>query len=425
MNNIQNYIHKIKHFKKTIFDPRTYENFIAITKSIIALRSWKQADLALFAKKTLRQVQYFFNGAKWNFWDLNIMRLKMIRQQFNFKDQETDFAILDGSAIAKNKDSFFKGLVDKVYSNKDKKIVNGFYLFGASIMTPKGQKYILDFKLFFKKNYLSETEAWVKFTSKVVKKTKAFLFILDSGFRGKYFCKYLFEICRRHFLIRIDKNQLILVKNDFLLKNGKKRGRKAKYPNYDKFKINNLLTEKTAIHVNHGRMWIFKDVFIKSWFDSFKHPVQVVVFWKDGFKKPMVLASSVSPEDFNNEDYFRFVEVYYKRWSIEILFKEVKSWFCFENFQLISFVSIMKFLHLVVFCHTLLTLFLDEINQNCKLKYFILDFLKRTRNIKKKLTVIGLKLFFESINITNNFGSQDVSSCLKQREKERFRLELL
>lgn len=53
--------HKIKHFKE-MFDPRTYKNFLAIVKGILALRDWKQADIALYGEKTLRQVEFFLMG---------------------------------------------------------------------------------------------------------------------------------------------------------------------------------------------------------------------------------------------------------------------------------------------------------------------------------------------------------------------------
>ena len=65
------------------------------------------------------------------------------------KLRKSDFAALDGSTMKKDSDANFGNLVGYVYSNKDKKTVNGFHLYGASIQTKTGRKYILDFVLFF------------------------------------------------------------------------------------------------------------------------------------------------------------------------------------------------------------------------------------------------------------------------------------
>lgn len=139
--------------------------------------------------------------------------------------------------------------------------------------------------------------------------------------------------------------------------------------------------------------------------------------------KPMVLTTSINADNLSTKECFKFVQMYYQRWSIEMLFKEVKSWFCFEDFQLISFVSIMKFLHMIVFCHTLLTLFLDYIDHNWELKLMITQYLKRTRNIKtNKLTIIGLKLYCESMKNSENHEfyrlSQNNYFRLKNKQKE-------
>ena len=165
-------------------------------------------------------------------------------------------------------------------------------------------------------------------------------------------------------------------------------------------------------------MWVFKNVLIKSWLSEFTQPVQIIVFLQKGRKTPMVLATSVDIEMFSDVEYYEFVEMYYKRWSIEMLFKEVKSWFCFGKFRLIAEESIVKYMHIIVFCHTLLSIFLETINNTPELSLRIVTFLKNTRNIKKKLTVIGLKLFCESMVIKTSVMSFKLLYLNKHQESK-------
>lgn len=58
--------------------------------------------------------------------------------------------IFDGSVFTKNMKASFSGLTNMFWSNRDKKVVNGFELFGASILTTSGVKYILNIMLYFK-----------------------------------------------------------------------------------------------------------------------------------------------------------------------------------------------------------------------------------------------------------------------------------
>ncbi len=417
--NLQISHHKIKHFK-SMFDSRTYSNFQVVVKGILALRDWKEADLALFGEKTLRQIQFFFNGAKWSCSTLNEYRLRFLRNKPNFADRKSDFAVLDGSAIEKNKDSCFSGLAEAIYSNKLKQIVNGFYLLGASVITNNGTKYILDFNLFFSERWESSTKAWKAFAQKIVTKSNAWIIIVDSGFKGKHFCSYIYKVLHRQFLIRLDCNHTLLInkKNYYLPKGKKRKGRKRKHPNHYGRTITKLLKDTEAIELNKGKMWVFKNVLIKSWLSEFTQPVQIIVFLQKGRKTPMVLATSVDIEMFSDVEYYEFVEMYYKRWSIEMLFKEVKSWFCFGKFRLIAEESIVKYMHIIVFCHTLLSIFLETINNTPELRLRIVTFLKNTRNIKKKLTVIGLKLFCESMVIKTSVMSFKLLYLNKHQESK-------
>ncbi|MDQ7023883.1 MAG: hypothetical protein Q9M97_10470 [Candidatus Gracilibacteria bacterium] len=280
---------KIKHFIN-IFDKRSYETFKIVVNGILCLKDWKQGDLANLGEVTLGKIQYFFDKSKWNYQKLNSLRIQWIRNKIGgARDKISDILIFDGTVFAKNKASKFCGLTDYFFSNKDKKVVRGIELFGASIITDNGLKYILGIEIFtkIKDKFLLKNEgaseinsAWRKFMIKTIKKTKSWLVVLDSGFKGAEMCKNIFENCKKHFLVRISATQV------FFDEKG------------EKFKISELLKKKNAIYFENGKMWVFKGVFLQSWNKKgFKKRINIIVFYKNGLKNPSVLATSAEISD--------------------------------------------------------------------------------------------------------------------------------
>lgn len=409
---------QIKHLKG-FFDARTYGTFQTIISGVLKLREWKQADLALLGGKTLRQIQYFFNGAKWCAKGLNGFRLRFLRNKPDFRNRKSDFVVGDGSVLEVSKDSSFSGLAGPVYSNLRKDTVNGIKLFGASVHTKAGMKYVFDFLLFIKSRWKSEFEAWMNFLEKVEAKTKAWLFVFDRGFRNKYLADHVFHKLKRMFLMRLSASQMVLVHDQ---KKGKKRRRKEpryRVPGTTAHCIKSFLTDETAIPIEKAGLWIIPHVIIKSWCDVFREEVSILVYWKDGFRNPLVLC--ISQAEVEKHEAFSFVETYFRRWGIEQLFYELKSWLSFEKFKVISEEALIKYLHIIIFVHSLLTAKKQEIEHIPKLAEAILLFLKQTRNITK-FTLIGLKLFFEALSFLTSPTSR---KALHLQLKTLFAYEIL
>ena len=173
-------------------------------------------------------------------------------------------------------------------------------------------------------------------------------------------------------------------------------------------------------------MWVFKEVFLKSWVKKWnKIPVNIIIYQANWARNPMVLASSASLEDIyenmirkpwesswknkileskniswlsilweENSIYSCFIILYKKRWSIEECFKELKSYLCFEDFKVISYKSIMKYFHIVLVVHTLLTIMTYSLYLDKKSFDFVYEYLKEKRNIKN-VTIVWVKLFIE------------------------------
>ena len=436
---------KIKHFSE-IFDKRTYGVFKSVISSIVCLWNWKQADLANFSGKTLGQIQYFFRDALWDCRLLNTLRVQWIRNKiWRAADKKSDIACFDATIAPKNKAAAFSGLTNWFYSNRDKRVVNGFEILGSSIITQSWLKYILDVAVFFKKKKLGSkdkripslpNEAWRKFITKALSQTKAWLVVLDSWFKWPDMCKWIRGIMKRHFLVRIGKDQICHDQKNAA------------------FKISKLLKHEAATCFPNGKLWIFQSVQLKSRLDKgVDIPVNIIVFHKNGFRSPMVLASSASLEDiyenmirktwdpswkermenvgntWNTENItvtplfdekkacYAFVFLYGKRWSIETCFKELKSYLRLENFQVQSYRAIMKYLHIVILAHTLLYIMLATIHSNEKSFAVIYGYLKEKRNIKrckyedKKITFMWLKLFIEMVIV--KWGLNSITKSYK------------
>lgn len=391
MKKFSNFAHNVKSFSE-IFTRPSYKIFKEIVEAMVRETEYSQSHLGVCSGKTLGQIQYFFAKAKWSFTKLNEYRLRFMRNKPNFRDRKSDYAVLDGTVTTKNKDSEFKGLVSAVYSNRDKRVVNGIKLFGGSVLTQDGVKYIVDFLLYIKTIWLSENQAWKAFAKKVATKTSAYLFLLDSGFKSPHIIKYIFHDLKRHFLLRIGKNQKCLVPSKETQKSSKKP---RKFPDRISKKIASLCTENTAIQVQDGKLWFFSNVILSSWQQVFPQAVSVVVYHKNGFLSPIVLVTSLEiPEVQQALD---LVQMYFKRWSIEQLFKEIKSWFSFEKFRVTSLRALGKFLHLVVFIHSLVSTLFFEIQKHKELLEIIRFVIRKSRNILE-LTVVSLKLFFQSLH---------------------------
>jgi len=403
MKKVFNFRQQIKHFR-SLFDGRTYKTFQSVINGMALLRQWSQSDLAALGDKTIRQIQYFFSTAKWSVEQLNAFRLRFVQNKKDFHDRKSDFAALDGSTTRKDKDAHFGNLVSPVWSGRDHQVVNGLKFFGASIQTKTGRKYILDFSLYVSSLWKSEREAWKVFMTTVAKKSKAWLFVLDSGFRGQYIAKHIFTTLKRTFLIRILPSQYVWVKRKRPRKGLRKFKENPQYscPDRRLRSIKSFLREKEAVQVEKGKIWIIPHVVIHAWRGVFREEVTIIVYHKDGFRKPLVLC--LSQAEVTQDEAFSFVQTYFKRWSIEQLFKEIKSWFQFEKFKITSLEGIQKYLHLVILVHTLFTSKTAEIEHIPRLKHIIQIILKAKRNIIE-FTLIGLKLLANMVSFPTSLKS--------------------
>ena len=394
MKNLAHFAHFLKSFSG-LFSKPTYSTFKNIVEAMVKQSDYTQANLSSCSGKTLRQVQYFFSKSVWCHKKLNRARLNWLRNRNEFRNRMTDDVILDGSVVKKDKDAKFKGLASFMYSNLAKDVVNGLMIFGVSIRTKEKYRYLLDIKIFLKGEWRSEWQAWMSFANHIASVTKGKLWILDRGFRNQYFLAYILKL-KKIFLIRVSLslNVLIPEKN---CKSGKLKGKPCKQKQFPERRIistKKWIKSREAVKYEKGKLWIIPHAIISAWKAEIKRECTVIVFYRNGFRHPLVLVYSQAEVD--AEKALELVGKYIGRWSIETLFKESKSWFCFGDFRITSRDAIYRFLYMTIFTHSLLTILIILIHKIPHLLHLITLMLKKSRNILDCM-IIGLKLFYESV----------------------------
>ena len=126
--------------------------------------------------------------------------------------------------------------------------MNGYELFGAGIVTQEGHYHPLHAMIFVEIWYKSLYNGWISFLKRCLKKTKAWLVIIDRGFKNQYFLQAILQ-AGRQFLIRIDEDMLVLIEDIVQIKKDemRKKGRKKKFPGRVSVKINKQILKQKGV----------------------------------------------------------------------------------------------------------------------------------------------------------------------------------
>lgn len=226
------------------------------------------------------------------------------------------------------------------------------------------------------------------------------LIIIDRGFQNKYFLKTILNH-KRNFLIRIGADMMLLMDDIFQLQkdNQKKKGRKKKFPGKITAKISKQIKKTKGIirkETQKGTLWIIPNIIIKAWSDQIKTEGSVIVFHQNGFKNPIVLYSSESDVDIQKG--LELINYYFKRWKIELIFKEEKQLFNLEGFKVTTIKALYRYIHLVMLAYTILFIKKIMLQFNDMLRKFIEFYLRKKRNIKR-ISLHSLKIFYEKCKL--------------------------
>lgn len=236
-------------------------------------------------------------------------------------DKENAVVLFDDSDINKEYSKKLEDL-DKVIdaSSKDKRIVNGYHVCEATVLT-KNEKHPISI---YSKIYSCKSDKFISksmYTLESIKEAenligKNFIGIFDRGYDGNKIFKYMSNNNHK-FVIRLDDERMLLFK-------GKKRGVKE-VSNSRKGKI----TYKALFSENEEYELMLS--YTKATLPANKKEYTLVIVYGLSEEKPMKLLTNIEIKE--KEDVIKIVRLYLSRWRIEEHFRGKKQEYDFENMR--------------------------------------------------------------------------------------------
>lgn len=357
-----------------VFNQPLYCTFKALVLYFVEQRGQTLTGASLKASKSVSALSYFFNEGKWSAEDLLVKTRGAFNHRPQTRPRRTDLLCLDGSSLIKDGKSF--ELQTTVWDNADKRTGKGYEFCAAAIVTTNGMKYLWDYLLYTKKEADSEGkfQIWIRLIKKLVKSTKAWLFILDAGFRNKYFLSEILKT-KRDFLIRLTPTMKLLLNTGKEIHLSKvRRGRPRVY------------------QVGQEKIRVWEEVgVVKAWRGEIEQTLRIVLIQRDGFRNPLILCTS----DLKSER----IEVYrnyQRRWRIEELFLENKGYFNLEGFRVRKLTAIHRYLCCIITVHNILSIKLQSLQRLPSVLKQLEQILKKYRKIPK-LLLGSLKKLYEML----------------------------
>lgn len=358
------------------FSKPLFKTFAAFLESLIAASDSTLGTVGMLAGKSLSSIAYFLNEGAWNQRALNTVRKDILANHPEAKPHADDIACLDGSAIVKRGNHF--EVLAKVHDGRDGLIKNGYSFFGFSIVNSERKiRYLLDF-LFVSTvsdNFRSIWKSWMRLVGRNLSRIKARLFVLDAGFRNRYFLRFL-RNSGKHFVVRMLATMVLWI--------GKERMSLEEIQ---------MRIESVRVHIqNVGTVtfWCERGV-VNAWKKEIPEETTILVIKRSGFRNPLILAASQALID--TAAMVRCYVAYLKRWSLECIFRELKQGLGLEKFQVRSQKAIVRYLTLVVIAHTVLFLKLLALQHTPEIQPLLVAILTKLRKLTD-FWIFGLKKLY-------------------------------
>ena len=236
-------------------------------------------------------------------------------------DKENAVVLFDDSDINKEYSKKLEDL-DKVIdaSSKDKRIVNGYHVCEATVLT-KNEKQPISI---YSKIYSCKSDKFISksmYTLESIKEAekligKNFIGIFDRGYDDNKIFKYMSNNNHK-FVIRLDDERTLLFK-------GKKRSVKE-VSNSRKGKI----SYKALFSENEEYELMLS--YTKATLPANKKEYTLVIVYGLSEEKPMKLLTNIEIKE--KEDVIKIVRLYLSRWRIEEHFRGKKQEYDFENMR--------------------------------------------------------------------------------------------
>jgi len=292
--------------------------------------------------------------------------LKEVR---NNVDIENAVVLFDDSDMNKEYSKKLEDL-DRVIdaSSKDKRIVNGYHVCEATILTRNRQQPISIYSQIyscksdsFKSKNMYTLES-IKTAEKVL--NRSFIGVFDRGYDDNKIINYMSK--NNNFVIRMKD------KRTFLFKGKRKNCYEEAIKRKGKIKMELWFEdEKEELSVSHTRVTL----------PSNKKDYELVFVYGLSEDRPLILLTNLNIH--TKEDVIKVVRLYFSRWRIEEYFRAKKQEYDFENMRVRSLKSMNNL-------NTILTIYLGYIgilSEKMDSKLMTIKIIESSKSLRRKIIV--------------------------------------
>ena len=286
-------------------------------------------------------------------------------------DEDNAVVLFDDSDINKEYSKKLEDL-DKIIdaSSRDKKIVNGYHVCEATVLT-KNQKQPISI---YSKIYSCQSDNFISKNSYTIESIKAaenlignnFTGIFDRGYDDNKIFKYM-SAKNHKFVIRLDDERTLLFK-------GKKRSvKEVSQSRKGKISMKTLFNDNEEIElmITHT----------KATLPANKKEYTLVIVYGLSETKPMKLLTNINIKE--KEDVIKVVRLYLSRWRIEEHFRGKKQEYDFENMRVRTLES-MNNLNMMLTIHLgHIAILVDNIDK----KLLTIKIIYASKSLKEKAIV--------------------------------------
>lgn len=326
-----------------------------------------------------------------------------LKQVKNYIKEENNIALFDDSDINKEYSKKLEDL-DRVIdaSSKDKKIVNGYHVCEATILS-KNEKQPISV---YSKIYSCKSDDFKSKNNYTLESIKAVEEVCGNNFTGVFDRGYddnkIFDYMTKNqhkFVVRLDDKRTLLFKD-------KKRS-VEEVANSRKGKI----TYKALFNNEEYELSVS---YTKATLPYNKKEYTLVIVYGLSDDKPMKLLTNIEIK--TKEDVIKIVRLYLSRWRIEEYFRGKKQEYDFENIRVRTLES-MNNLNMMLTIHLgHMAILADKVNNNLLLT----KILYASKSLKNK-AIVWLSQIARGIKEMLSYAKEGIKKWehVEKREKER------
>ena len=322
--------------------------------------------------------------------------------------EENPIVIFDDSDINKEYSRKLEDL-DRVIdaSSQDKKIVNGYHVCEATVLTKKEKQPISIYSKIYScksANFKSKNEYTMESIRRAEEVTEGrFIGIFDRGYDDNKMIDYMSKN-KRKFIVRVNEDRTMLFKD--------KKRKVEEVANSRKGKINMKLlfddNEEYEVMLSYTRATLPYN----------KKEYSLVIVYGLSEEKPMKLLTNIEIK--NKEDVIKVVRLYFSRWRIEEHFRGKKQEYDFENMRVRTLES-MNNLNMMLTIHLgHIAILAEKIDKNL----LTIKIIYASKSLRNK-TIVWLSQIARGIKSILAYAHEGIKKWQKIEQIEKYKqLEL-